>query len=127
MKPAARFALALALIVACPAAPAARPSVLLIMPDDVSFNDVSFFNSHGPRTPHIDGLLRTSVRLAGRYLRRRGETTLADLARRNDYRTGLFGTWHLGDSFPFRPEDRGFDFTAPRAFSSWTTSVWTTS
>ena len=24
------------------------------------------------------------------------------------YRTGMFGKWHLGDSYPFRPEDRGF-------------------
>jgi len=24
------------------------------------------------------------------------------------YRTAVFGKWHLGDSFPFRPHDRGF-------------------
>jgi arylsulfatase A-like enzyme len=24
------------------------------------------------------------------------------------YVTGLFGKWHLGDNFPFRPQDRGF-------------------
>ena len=27
------------------------------------------------------------------------------------YETGLFGKWHLGSNYPFRPEDRGFDQT----------------
>jgi arylsulfatase A-like enzyme len=27
---------------------------------------------------------------------------------RNGYATGIFGKWHLGDNFPFRPQDRGF-------------------
>ena len=26
----------------------------------------------------------------------------------NGYETGMFGKWHLGDNFPYRPEDRGF-------------------
>ena len=25
------------------------------------------------------------------------------------YRTGIFGKWHLGDNYPFRPQDRGFE------------------
>ena len=24
------------------------------------------------------------------------------------YETGMFGKWHLGDNYPYRPEDRGF-------------------
>lgn len=35
--------------------------------------------------------------------------TMAELFRANGYRTGMFGKWHLGDSFPMRPEDQGFD------------------
>jgi arylsulfatase len=27
------------------------------------------------------------------------------------YRTGLFGKWHLGDNYPYRPQDRGFEET----------------
>ena len=34
--------------------------------------------------------------------------TLADLFAGNGYRTGIFGKWHLGEHFPFRPQDRGF-------------------
>lgn len=26
------------------------------------------------------------------------------------YSTGIFGKWHLGDNYPLRPQDRGFDY-----------------
>jgi arylsulfatase A-like enzyme len=44
----------------------------------------------------------------GRSLLYEDEVTLADILARDGYRTGIFGKWHLGDNFPFRPEDRGF-------------------
>lgn len=34
--------------------------------------------------------------------------TLAEILVSNGYRTGIFGKWHLGDSYPYRPIDRGF-------------------
>lgn len=37
------------------------------------------------------------------------ETTLADRLRAAGYRTGIFGKWHLGMSYPFHPSQRGFD------------------
>jgi len=37
------------------------------------------------------------------------ETTMADVFKANGYRTGLFGKWHLGHNYPYRPTDRGFD------------------
>jgi arylsulfatase B len=46
--------------------------------------------------------------LGGRSFLGRGETTLADVLAAAGYRTGLYGKWHLGDNFPFRPRDRGF-------------------
>lgn len=45
---------------------------------------------------------------AGNHLRA-GEMTMADAFRANGYRTGMFGKWHLGANFPYRPIDRGFD------------------
>ncbi|WP_066630868.1 arylsulfatase [Labilibacter marinus] len=39
------------------------------------------------------------------------ETTLADVFVDNGYATAMFGKWHLGDNYPFRPEDRGFQHT----------------
>jgi arylsulfatase A-like enzyme len=44
----------------------------------------------------------------GRSMLRRRETTMADIFSDNGYATGLFGKWHLGDCYPYRPEDRGF-------------------
>lgn len=48
---------------------------------------------------------------AGRSILRRDETTLADILSTGGYRTGLFGKWHLGDNWPYRPNERGFDET----------------
>lgn len=47
--------------------------------------------------------------IGGRSLLREDEVTLADALRDAGYRTGIFGKWHLGDNFPYRPQDRGFD------------------
>ena len=44
----------------------------------------------------------------GRNMLRTRETTMADVFGSNGYATGLFGKWHLGDCYPYRPEDRGF-------------------
>jgi arylsulfatase len=49
----------------------------------------------------------TSV-TAGRTFLRRGLTTMADVFAAAGYATGIFGKWHLGDSYPHRPIDKGF-------------------
>ncbi len=46
--------------------------------------------------------------IGGRSLLRRDEWSLADALSGAGYATGLFGKWHLGDAYPYRPEDRGF-------------------
>jgi arylsulfatase A-like enzyme len=45
---------------------------------------------------------------SGRTMIRRGIPTMADVFAASGYRTGLFGKWHLGDVYPYRPQDRGF-------------------
>lgn len=44
----------------------------------------------------------------GRSMLRENEVTLGALLKTNGYATGMFGKWHLGDNYPYRPEDRGF-------------------
>lgn len=39
----------------------------------------------------------------------KGEITLADVLKKEGYRTGAFGKWHLGLTKPFYPTSRGFD------------------
>ncbi|MFQ6034271.1 MAG: arylsulfatase [Sedimentisphaerales bacterium] len=47
--------------------------------------------------------------IMGRSLLRQDEVTIADVFSASGYCTGIFGKWHLGDNYPFRPQDRGFD------------------
>ena len=46
--------------------------------------------------------------IMGRSLMRTDETTIAEVLAKHGYRTGIFGKWHLGDNFPCRPQDQGF-------------------
>ncbi|WP_373942890.1 sulfatase-like hydrolase/transferase [Polaribacter sejongensis] len=48
----------------------------------------------------------------GRNMMRADEITMADVFKENGYATGLFFKWHLGDNYPFRPKDRGFEYVA---------------
>jgi len=48
--------------------------------------------------------------IMGRSLMDDREVTLGETFQANGYRTGMFGKWHLGDNFPLRPEDQGFDY-----------------
>ncbi|MDA7657903.1 sulfatase-like hydrolase/transferase, partial [Verrucomicrobia bacterium] len=36
------------------------------------------------------------------------EETLAEALGSHGYKTGIFGKWHLGDTYPMRPSDQGF-------------------
>ncbi len=45
----------------------------------------------------------------GRALMHPDEVTLAEMLRAAGFRTGVFGKWHLGDNYPLRPIDQGFD------------------
>lgn len=45
---------------------------------------------------------------SGRTLLRRELPTMPQMFAAGGYATGMFGKWHLGDAFPYRPEDRGF-------------------
>ncbi len=66
-----------------------------------------------------------SALLTGRYSTRTGvwhtingrsmiepdELTLAETFKANGYDTAMIGKWHLGDNYPCRPEDQGFDYS----------------
>ncbi len=60
--------------------------------------------------------------IMGRSIMNREELTLAEVFKANGYRTGMFGKWHLGDNYPYRPQDRGFD----EAFYNGGGGVWQT-
>ncbi|MBW1612381.1 MAG: arylsulfatase [Deltaproteobacteria bacterium] len=47
--------------------------------------------------------------IGGRSLLKEGMPTIADIFKENGYETGIFGKWHLGENYPSRPQDRGFN------------------
>ena len=47
--------------------------------------------------------------IAGGNHLRASELTMADAFKASGYRTALFGKWHLGSNYPYRPMDRGFE------------------
>ena len=55
--------------------------------------------------------LRTGIRdtYNGGAIMATTEITIAEMLKQADYKTGVFGKWHLGDNYPSRPIDQGFD------------------
>ncbi|MEM9586713.1 MAG: sulfatase-like hydrolase/transferase, partial [Planctomycetota bacterium] len=46
--------------------------------------------------------------IMGRSMLRENEVTMGQIFQDAGYATGMFGKWHLGDNYPYRPEDRGY-------------------
>jgi len=117
---------------------AERPNIVVILADDLGYGDVGWHG--GPyKTPHLDALAKTSVRLeqhyslpvcsptrcsllSGRFNSRFGcttptnvqvfpfgTTTLAAALKSIDYETALIGKWHLGSKPDYGPQHFGFD------------------
>jgi arylsulfatase len=55
--------------------------------------------------------LRTGVRdtYNGGATMASNEVTIAEMLKQAGYKTGIFGKWHLGDNYPGRPSEQGFD------------------
>ena len=57
----------------------------------------------------VDALRNGAMNVSsGRTLLRREFLTMGEVFANSGYATGLFGKWHLGDNYPYRPQDRGF-------------------
>lgn len=119
---------------------AKQPNVIILLTDDQGFGDLSAHGNPVIKTPNMDRLHESSVRLnnfhvdptcaptrgalmTGKYSHhvrvwhtiaggnnlRETEMTMADAFKSSGYKTALFGKWHLGANYPYRPMDRGFD------------------
>ena len=60
------------------------------------------------RYSHRAGVWHT---ILGRSILRRREITMASVFADSGYATAIFGKWHLGENYPYRPENRGFQHT----------------
>ena len=68
--------------------------------------------SRGQLLTGLDAARNGAINVSsGRTLLRAELPTMANFFQDAGYSTGIFGKWHQGDNYPFRPEDRGFDET----------------
>jgi arylsulfatase len=87
--------------------------------DRLCRENISFSNFHvspyctptrGQLMSGLDALHNKAATVGtGRNTMRRDIVTMPEVFRENGYRTGIFGKWHLGDNYPDRPMDRGFE------------------
>lgn len=118
------------------------PNVVVILTDDQGYDDLSAHGNPILRTPALDSLRESAVRMAdfhsapmstatrgqlmtgvdalrngaanvssGRAFLRTDLPTMGEIFRDAGYSTALFGKWHLGETWPYNPESRGFDET----------------
>lgn len=92
------------------------PNIDRLSSEAVNLSDFHVFPTCSPtRAALMTGhwANRTGVwhTIMGRSLIRKNEVTLAQMFKDEGYETGIFGKWHLGDAYPFRPEDKGFTYT----------------
>jgi len=89
------------------------PNLDALHAESVRFTDFHVAPTCAPtRAPLMTGHWsnRTGVwhTINGRSILREGEVTIAQMLAEAGYATGMFGKWHLGDNYPSRPQDRGF-------------------
>ncbi len=92
---------------------AITPHIDQLASESVGLEDYHVFPTCSPsRSAIMTGhwANRTGVwhTIMGRSMLRENEVTLGQMLKDAGYATGMFGKWHMGDNFPFRPEDRGF-------------------
>jgi len=87
--------------------------------DRLAEEGVTFKNFYAPpfcspsRTELLTGryALRAGVHntIGGVSILHKNEKTIAKILKKAGYRTGVFGKWHLGNTYPYAPKYRGFD------------------
>ncbi len=96
-----------------------NPNIITPTLDTFALKSIRFNNFHvspvcaPTRSSLMTGRysLRTGVRdtYNGGAIMAASEFTIAEMLKKADYATGIFGKWHLGDNYPSRPSDQGFD------------------
>jgi len=96
-----------------------NPVLMTPVIDRISRENISFSNFHvapyctpsrGQLMSGLDALHNKAATVGtGRDMMRRDIVTMPEIFKQNGYHTGIFGKWHLGDNYPDRPMDRGFE------------------
>ena len=114
-----------------------RPSIILILADNLGYGDLGCYGQTKIKTPNLDRLAKEGIRFTSFYTGSPEDAkaraalltgteprhlhpefnqtlpsdsaTLAELLKQQGYHTGLIGTWGLGDTGALTPDKKGFD------------------
>jgi arylsulfatase A-like enzyme len=114
-----------------------RPSILLILADNIGYGDLGCYGQNKIKTPHLDELAKEGIRFTSYYVgspndeasraslltglepRHIGASfsrplpvdafTVGLLLQNAGYSNGFFGEWNLGDTPPVQPNSKGFN------------------
>jgi arylsulfatase A-like enzyme len=114
-----------------------RPSILLIVADNVGYGDLGCYGQTKVKTPHLDQLAKEGIRFTSFYAGSPNDqpsraslltglepkhiaasfshplpmdaVTIAAMLKEIGYHTGLMGEWNLGDTAPVEPNTKGFE------------------
>jgi arylsulfatase A-like enzyme len=114
-----------------------RPSIILILADNVGYGDLSCYGQTKVKTPNLDLLASAGIRFTSFYAGSPQDEasraslftglmpkhvdssfshplpmdafTMAMMLKEWGYRTGLMGEWNLGDTPPVEPNTKGFE------------------
>lgn len=110
----------------------AKPNIVFILADDISYRDLGCFGQKYIQTPHLDklaanGLVCTNAYAGGSWCapsrtslltglrpdhwsrQKKVNPTVAEVLKAAGYATGVFGKWHVVDAENTLPAERGFD------------------
>jgi arylsulfatase A-like enzyme len=92
------------------------PNMDRLARDGIQFTDFHVETTCAPtRAGLMTGIYCNKVgvwhTVKGRSILEKGAVTVAQMFKSAGYTTGIFGKWHLGDNYLYRPQDRGFDYS----------------
>lgn len=92
------------------------PNIDKLSTESLNFTDFHSATTSAPTrsglmTGHYNNTTGVWHTIQGRSFLDLEEYTIADAFTASGYKTAMFGKWHLGDNYPYRPMDRGFQTT----------------
>jgi arylsulfatase B len=90
------------------------PNVDKLWADSVRLTDYHVCPTCSPtRAGFLTGMYTNRVgawwTIRAREIVYRDEMMMSEVFKNSGYATAMFGKWHLGENYPFRPQDRGYD------------------